>query len=633
MAKLTWPHHEAQRLFKQVGGTKESVIFETGYGPSGLPHIGTFAEVARTTFVINAFKRAYPDVATRLIVFSDDLDGLRSLPDNVPNHDLLRPHLGEPLSSIPDPFGQEASFSAFMNRQLQNFLDYYGFTYEFYSSTLTYRSGRFDEGLRRIMDCYEPIRDLFTATISPDKRQEWSPFFPICAACGKIYTTRVTAIDKLNYTLSYRCDQSDGKYQPCGHVATTPITGGAVKVGWKVDWALRWFVLGVDYEMYGKDLIDSYAMSQKICALLGGKPPAGYKYELFLDENGAKISKKIGNGISMEQWQAYAPLGALLHFLLANPNKARQMGMPILPKIVDDYLKALRTEARDDEYGTLWFIDQLQHHHDASGLRNSEIGYALLVNVAENLGLHEGAVLFEYASRHDPSVLENEPFFRELCVKVVAYVQDYQAKLPQQSLDIDIRYAPYLRDLRQAVQALTDRGEFEANNLQNAVFTVSRCYGLVQSEWFKFLYQALIGKDKGSRMGTFLAVLGAERVLAMLDGAIARFLPLVASFQAEALEPILANAESISADENVHVYPIVGAMQIDPDGVWQIKTKALITDLLEQPLLLEGPDRESAEPIDAQVEKERIYQQASTLLSACLTGLQRAIGPLLRASE
>jgi lysyl-tRNA synthetase class 1 len=633
MAKLTWPHQEAHRLFKQVGEAKNTVVFETGYGPSGLPHIGTFAEVARTTFVINAFQRAFPDVATRLIVFSDDLDGLRSLPDNIPNHALLRAHLGKPLSSIPDPFGKEASFSGFMNRQLQSFLDYYGFEYEFHSSTETYRSGRFDAGLRRIMDGYEAIRDLFTATISPDKRQEWSPFFPICATCGKIYTTRVIAIDPANYTLTYRCDQADGKYRPCGHAATTPITGGAVKVGWKVDWALRWFMLGVDYEMYGKDLIDSYTMSQRICALLGGTPPTGYKYELFLDENGAKISKKIGNGISMEQWQAYAPLGALLHFLLANPNKARQMGMPILPKIVDDYLKALRTEARDDDHSSLWFIDRLQHHHDAGGLRNSEIGYGLLVNVADNLGLHDGAVLFEYAARHDPSVVENEPFFRELCNKVVAYVQDYQAKQPREALVIDTRFAPCLLDLRLAIRTLVDTAAFAADPLQNAVFAVARGYGLVQSEWFKFLYQVLIGKDKGSRMGTFLAVLGAERVLVMLDQAVARCLPFVVEARVTALEPILAEHGSASSADGIDVYPVVGVIQDESQGAWHLKAGALVTGLLAQPLLLTEPERRRTHPVDPVAEKDRVYQQTVEVLTAGLAALQRSAGPIRRVPE
>ncbi|MEE4379555.1 MAG: lysine--tRNA ligase [Candidatus Competibacteraceae bacterium] len=524
MAKLNWPHQEAQRVFNQAGKQKNTVVFETGYGPSGLPHIGTFAEVARTTFVINAFRNAFPDHQARLIVFSDDMDGLRNLPENVPNHELLKPHLGAPLTSIPDPFGKEASFAGFMNRQLQRFLDHYGFDYEFYSSTETYRSGHFDSGLCRIMDCYEAIRDLFTASISADKRSAWSPFFPICESCGKIYTTRVTGIDKDNYTISYCCDQNEGgKYHSCGHAATMTITGGHVKVGWKVDWALRWYMLGVDYEMYGKDLIDSYTMSRKICALLGGTPPVNYKYELFLDENGAKISKKIGNGISMEQWQAYSPLGALLHFLLANPNKARQMGLPILPKIVDDYLKALRTEKRTDVNNSVWFIDQFQHHHDAQGLENSEIGFGLLVNVAENLGLHEGNVLYEYAARHDPSVAENEPFFRELCSKVIAYVQDYQAKLPRESLEIDTRLVPYLQELRQLIEALVSEESYAAEQLQNALFSVAREHNLDKGEWFKFLYQVLIGKEKGSRMGTFLAVLGAERVLTMLDEALNRY--------------------------------------------------------------------------------------------------------------
>ncbi|NJN47415.1 MAG: hypothetical protein HC808_14140 [Candidatus Competibacteraceae bacterium] len=309
MAKLHWPHQEAQRVFNQAGKQKNTVVFETGYGPSGLPHIGTFAEVARTTFVINAFRNAFPDHQTRLIVFSDDMDGLRNLPENVPNHELLKPHLGAPLSAIPDPFGKEATFSGYMNRQLQHFLDHYGFDYEFFSSTETYRSGRFDTGLCRIMDCYEAIRDLFTASISAEKRSAWSPFFPICESCGKIYTTRVTGIDKDNYTISYCCDQNEGgKYHSCGHAATMPITGGHVKVGWKVDWALRWYMLGVDYEMYGKDLIDSYTMSRKSAHCWAGPHRSTINTNCFWTKTVRKYPKKSvtafpwNNGKPIRRW-------------------------------------------------------------------------------------------------------------------------------------------------------------------------------------------------------------------------------------------------------------------------------------------------------------------------------------------
>jgi lysyl-tRNA synthetase class 1 len=522
MSKVTWPHQEAKRLRAVASKSDKPIIFETGYGPSGLPHIGTFAEVARTTFVIKALQQAFPEAAAnmRLIAFSDDMDGLRSLPDNVPNHDMLRQHLGKPLSSIPDPFEQAPSFADYMNGQLKQFLDSYSFEYEFHSSTQCYQSGMFDNGLKRVMDNYTQIREIFISTISKDKREAWSPFFPICESCGKIYTTRVVDVDPENYTLSYRCDQNDKGFEPCDHVSTTAITGGKVKVGWKIDWALRWYTLGVNYEMYGKDLISSANMASKICSILGGKPPVLYKYELFLDENGAKISKKIGNGISMDQWVMYSPMGALLNFLLANPNKARQMGLPILPKIVDEYIEVLRKEKPDNINHSMWFIDSVQHGHDASNLNKSELSYNLLSNVAQNLGIRDASLLYKYALKYDPTVAENEHFFRMLCEKVIAYVQDYEAQAPKEELVIDWSYGQYLSELIEIVEQTEDFDNLQSRELQALMFVIPKKYGLSQPEWFKFLYSVLLGKEKGPRLGPFLGILGKDVVLSMLNKAV-----------------------------------------------------------------------------------------------------------------
>ena len=317
---MLWPFEEAKKIIFKKDKLANNVVFETGYGPSGLPHIGTFAEVARTIFVMKAYNELMPDSNLELIVFSDDMDGLRSLPDNIPNHDLLCQYLGTPLSAIPDPYGTEKSFATHMNNQLQDFLNAYGFKYHFQSSTDAYCHGLFNEGLQRIMDNYDKIRNLFIKTISKEKRDSWSPFFPICDKCGKIYTTRIINVDQKKYKIRYICDMTDGNYNPCGHIGDSSIFDGKCKVGWKIDWALRWYAFKVDYEMHGKDLMDSAVLSKKICNIIYGTPPITYKYELFLDEKGAKISKKIGNGISMEEWLSYAPIGALLHFLLSNPN-------------------------------------------------------------------------------------------------------------------------------------------------------------------------------------------------------------------------------------------------------------------------------------------------------------------------
>ncbi|MCK5719599.1 MAG: lysine--tRNA ligase [Thiomargarita sp.] len=520
MPKVNWPHQEAKRLQKIISNSDKPIIFETGYGPSGLPHIGTFAEVARTTFVMQALKHISPNTKVRLIAFSDDMDGLRSLPENVPNHDQLRPFLGKPLSSIPDPFGKSVSFAHYMNEQLQHFLDSFGFEYEFFSSTQCYQNGTFDQGLKKIMDNYNKIRTLFIATISKEKRENWSPFFPICESCGKIYTTRILNVNNDDYTVTYCCDQANDNLVPCGHKNTISILGGRVKTGWKIDWALRWATFGVNYEMYGKDLISSANMASKICTILGAKPPTLYKYELFLDENGAKISKKIGNGISMQQWIKYSPLGGLLNFLLANPNKAKQMGMPLLPKIVDDYIKVLGTEGLDNVNFSRWFVDSVQHRHDATGLENNELSYSLLVNVAQNMGLHDSQLLYQYAKKYDSNVGQNENFFRLLCEKVINYLQDYELKKEIAEVVIDSEYLPYLPELVSIIQNSDQFDTLSGEEIQALLFLIPKKHDLNQPKWFKLLYSILLRKEKGPRLGPFLSMLGKEKVLSMLKTAV-----------------------------------------------------------------------------------------------------------------
>lgn len=521
MSKIRWPHQEAKKLESRTRNHDAPVVFETGYGPSGLPHIGTFAEVARTVYVMNAFASKNPDRKLKLIVFSDDMDGLRSIPENVPNHELLKAHLGSPLSKVPDPFGVEKSYSMNMNDRLCQFLDHYGFDYEFRSSTDCYNTGIFNDGLKRVMANYESIRSLFVNTIAEDKRDAWSPFFPICEICGKIYTTRVVSIYPDTDELSYSCDLDNDAYKACGHTNRLSILDGRVKVGWKIDWALRWFTFKVNYEMHGKDLMDSAALSSKICKILSGRPPLTYKYELFLDENGAKISKKIGNGVSMEQWQAYAPVGALLLFLLENPNKARKMGLPILPRLVDNYLVALHDTSIKEPDSPLWFVDKLLHHHDASLQESSDIQYSLLVNVAETLG-HGGAeLLYEFAKRYDLSVAENEQFFRELCGHVIAYVEGVKVHNVDPVVSKpDVSLFPYLIELRQSIGQLNTQGEFSHEALQNAVFKVAKNHNLDFKEWFHFLYLSLLQKEQGPRLGSFFAMLGFDKVDQIFDQAI-----------------------------------------------------------------------------------------------------------------
>ena len=514
---INWPRRESERIAARLANTDKVAIFETGYGPSGLPHIGTFAEVVRTSYVIKALRYFCPERAVKLVVFSDDMDGLRSLPENIPNHELIKDYLGAPLSSLPDPFGEAESYAAFMNRRLQHFLDHYGFEYTFESATKCYQAGFFNHALQRVMDNYDAVRRLFIKTISPDKRDAWSPFFPICEQCGKIYTTTVTAIHPESYELSYCCDREEKLYHPCGYGGRISILDGKVKTGWKVDWAMRWYSFGVDYEMHGKDLLDSAAMSSKICTILGAPPPLTYKYELFNDENGAKISKKIGNGISMEQWQECAPVGALLYFLLDEPNRARKMGMPILPRLVDNYLHALRNEVAADPNSPLWFIDSLQHHHDTVNIGKSDVSYSLLVNVAENLASADPDLLYDYLRRYDPIIAESADFFRDLCSRVVNYVKsvpvtsaDNLPPLPPGD------YPGALSTLAVEIENLVQDNSFDGDALQTLIFSVGRNYGLEPNNWFRFLYETLLGKSQGPRLGSFFAILGPDKVRSML---------------------------------------------------------------------------------------------------------------------
>ena len=523
MAKVAWPVQEAKRILKAAKSGSNSFVFETGYGPSGLPHIGTFAEVVRTLFVIQALRALKPDAEIKLVVFSDDMDGLRNLPENVPNHDLLRPHLGAPLSTIPDPFGEKESFAGYMNGQLCLFLDSFGFEYEFHSSTECYKAGVFDDGLKKIMENYDKIRNIFTQTISEEKRAAWSPFFPICESCGKIYSTRVTDVDLENYRLSYHCDQDGKLFKSCGHQSTVDITGGHVKVGWKVDWALRWYVLGVNYEMYGKDLMESATVSSKICRILGGSAPVPYKYELFLDENGAKISKKIGNGLSMAQWMRYAPFEALLNFLLGNPNKAKKMGLPLLPRLIDEYLQLLRTQTSSEENSPLWFLAQIQHQElkDVPAI-SSEIGFSLLYNVADSLSISDANLLYDYAVRYDSSVEQSEDFFRKLCGNVVSLVEDLQGEQSPKNLKINEEFLPYLVLIHEKLETV-EEDSFDGNEMQKFLFALAKENEMNQREWFGFLYAVLLGKEQGPKIGPFFAILGKQKALTLVQGAIKEY--------------------------------------------------------------------------------------------------------------
>ncbi len=344
LAAKAWPFEEARKLVERTAGKtpdKGYVLFETGYGPSGLPHIGTFGEVARTSMVRHAFA-AMSDIPTRLFAFSDDMDGLRKVPGNVPNQAMLTKHLGIPLTRVPDPFGTHESFGAHNNARLRAFLDEFGFDYEFLSSTECYASGRFDEALLGVLRNYEKVREVVLPTLGPERRATYSPFLPVCPKTGIVLQVLIDQVKPDAGTVVYT-DPDDGERME------VPVTGGACKLQWKADWAMRWAALEVDYEMSGKDLIDSVTLGNRICRILGGRPPEGFNYELFLDENGEKISKSRGNGLSVEQWLAYAPPDSLALFMFQKPRAAKRLYFDVIPRAVDDWLTFLGKYQGEDE--------------------------------------------------------------------------------------------------------------------------------------------------------------------------------------------------------------------------------------------------------------------------------------------
>jgi lysyl-tRNA synthetase class 1 len=509
----SWPFIEAQKIAARVKkqDLPDPIVFETGFGPSGLPHIGTFAEVARTVFVKNAFEHLTGRPAV-IYAFCDDMDGLRRVPKNLPNQDRLAEHLGKPLSAIPDPFGCCESYSDHMENELVKLLNHYKFDYQLKSSTREYKSGVFNPGLHLILENAEPIKQIIIPTLKEENRENWSPFFPVCANCGRIYTTRVTGYFPEQDTISYECVESFGdefKVQGCGHKQETSILDGAVKVGWKVDWALRWFSYQVTYEMYGKDLIDSALQSGRIKRLLGGWPPEGMTYEMFLSEEGKKISKSIGEGLSIDTWLKYAPIESLLYYLFQNPRKQRRLYFDIIPKNVDEYLAELvrypGLSEKDKSDSVLWQIER--SGHDVP-VYTSGINFSLINNLISGMGSDNKNLLLDYLKRYDPKVSENKKTVSDLLDSGLNYFRNFIE--PQKKYRKPTREeAEILKELKSRLDQY--KGEDE-DEIQAMVFDVARDKGIEPPDLFKTIYQVLLGQDRGPRFGTFTKLIGKDRM-------------------------------------------------------------------------------------------------------------------------
>ncbi len=513
LGSKAWPYEEARKLLTRYpdGPAKGEILFETGYGPSGLPHIGTFNEVLRTTMVRRAF-HALSDVPTRLIAFSDDMDGLRKVPDNVPNRDMLAAHLGKPLTAIPDPFGTHESFAHHNNAMLRDFLDRFGFDYEFLSSTEQYRAGRFDEALKSILRHYDAIMGVMLPTLRKERQATYSPVLPISPKSGVVLQVPVTVVD---------ADVGLVRFEDEGDVIEQSILSGGAKLQWKVDWAMRWVALGVDYEMAGKDLIDSVQQSSKIARVLGAKPPEGFNYEMFLDEHGEKISKSKGNGLSLDQWLTYGPQESLAYFAYREPKRAKQLHMGVIPRAIDDYWKSAA------DYGAQAIEQRLgnpvHHIHDgAPSVAPPPVTFGLLLNLVGVLGADASEdQVWTYLARYAPGVsAETAPALAALIPHALAYNRDVVAAgLARRAPDEKERAA--LADLDAKLAAMPADADAEA--LQNEVYEIGKAhYGKdALRDWFKALYETLLGSSQGPRMGSFIALYGLENSRRLIAEALA----------------------------------------------------------------------------------------------------------------
>lgn len=512
----SWPFQEAAKI--KASGDRP-VIFESGFGPSGRPHLGTFAEVARTIMVQNAFCELRPEAAdrARLYAFCDDMDGLRKVPGNVPNPEMIRKNLAKPLHQIPDPFGCCASYSGHMEMELERFLRRFGFEFTLKSSALEYANGVFNDSLRRILEKYDAIRETILPTLQEENRETWSPLIPICEQCGKLYTTVVKGVDPPAATVSYECAGSfgEGRNQVagCGHQGVASVLDGRAKVGWKVDWALRWFTYGVSYEMFGKDLIDSAKLSGKITRLLGGQPPEGMVYEMFLDETGKKISKSVGEGLTVDAWLDYAPIESLQHFLFQNPKKQRRLYFDAIPKCVDDYLDELRKFPGLDESARL---DSVVWHLQKSGRPvppyTGRLNFSLVLNLISALGAGDPALLHDYLRRYDPEAEKNPEVVMKMVERAGRYFRDF--------IEPNKRYRPPSADERAWLSTLIKKiegypGESE-DELQSLVFDAAREHGADAKIFFKALYEVLLGQERGPRFGTFIKLVGKPKAIEMI---------------------------------------------------------------------------------------------------------------------
>ncbi|MGD9802052.1 MAG: lysine--tRNA ligase [Hyphomicrobiaceae bacterium] len=513
-----WPFEEARRLIQRLDklpdGKEKTVIFETGYGPSGLPHIGTFGEVARTSMVRHAFQvLTEGQRKTRLICFSDDMDGFRKVPSNVPNQEMLANFIDTPLTSVPDPFSNEyTSFAHHNNARLRAFLDRFGFDYEFFSATEIYKSGAMDQTLLRMLEVYDKVMDIILPTLGPERRATYSPFLPISPKTGKVLYVPMVERHPSKGTIVYIDPDTGEKVE-------TAVTGGAVKCQWKADWALRWTALEVDYEMAGKDLIDSVTLSSKICRALGGVPPEGFNYELFLDDKGQKISKSKGNGLTIEEWLTYASPESLALYMFQKPKTAKRLYFDVIPRAVDEYLTFIAKYPA--EQGKARLDNPVWHIHDGEPpAAELPISFGLLLNLVSASNAHDKAVLWGFIRRHAPdATAERYPLLDQLVGYAIAYYDAFVK--PAKTFRTP---SPEERAALEALDAALSEASTDASaeELQNIVYEAGKANGFGDKlrQWFQAIYEVLLGQTQGPRFGSFVELYGVAETRALIGKAL-----------------------------------------------------------------------------------------------------------------
>ena len=508
-ATSSWPFVEARKLVKErqkIYEKKGKITLQTGYGPSGLPHIGTFAEVARTTMMVNAIKQLI-DVPTEIITFSDDMDGLRKIPDNIPNKEILEKNLHKPLTSVPDPFNKYKSFGEHNNEMLKKFLDKFKFNYTFKSSTETYKKGLFNTALLLVLEKYEDIKEIVLPTLGKERQKTYSPFLPICLETGKVLEVPIIEIKKKEGKIIYQ--NGDKKVE-------TEVINGKCKLQWKVDWAMRWYAFDIDYEMYGKDLIESAVLSSKICKMLGKKSPNGFAYEMFLDEKGEKISKSKGNGITIEQWLKYASPESLSLYMYQNPKRAKKLYANVVPKAVDEYLICVDKFSEQDAKHRL--LNPVWHVHNGNPPKEKSImPFSVLLNLVGTSNATDKDVLWKFIIKYkkDIKVLDH-PILDRLAEYALKYFTDI-VKPNKKYRKPNEKEKKALQDLIKRLRDCKDQMDPEA--IQTIVYSVGKDNGYKENlrEWFKAIYEIIFGDQDGPRIGFFISFFGIKESIELIN--------------------------------------------------------------------------------------------------------------------